>query len=86
MKLIVLGSGTGVPSLVRNAPGYFTEALGQELLLDCGSGTLLQMERVGKRYHTLDAVLMTHTHPDHIGDLESGKTRLAWISHKSTAE
>lgn len=69
MKLIVLGSGTGVPSLVRNAPGYFIEALGQEFLVDCGSGSLLQMERAGKHYRPLDAVFMTHTHPDHIGDL-----------------
>jgi ribonuclease BN (tRNA processing enzyme) len=69
MKLIVLGSGTGVPSLERNSPGYYLQALGQECLVDCGSGTLLQLERAGKRYSDLDVVFITHTHPDHIGDL-----------------
>lgn len=69
MKLIVLGSGTGVPSLQRNSPGYYLQALGQKFLVDCGSGTLLQLERAGKRYFELDAVFITHTHPDHIGDL-----------------
>ena len=69
MKLIILGSGTGVPSLDRNAPGYYLQALGQECLVDCGSGTLLQLERAGKSYASLDAVFITHTHPDHIGDL-----------------
>ena len=69
MKLIILGSGTGVPSLEKNAPGYYVQALGQECLVDCGSGTLLQLERAGKSYSSLDAVFITHTHPDHIGDL-----------------
>lgn len=69
MKLIILGSGTGVPSLQRNSPAYYLQALGQECLVDCGSGTLLQLERAGKRYCDLDAVFITHTHPDHIGDL-----------------
>lgn len=69
MKLIILGSGTGVPSLERNSPGYYLQALGQECLVDCGSGTLLQLERAGKHYFDLDAVFITHTHPDHIGDL-----------------
>jgi ribonuclease BN (tRNA processing enzyme) len=45
------------------------EAAGQELLIDCGSGTLLQLARAGKSYRSVDAVLVTHTHPDHIGDL-----------------
>jgi ribonuclease BN (tRNA processing enzyme) len=69
VNLIVLGSGTGVPSLTRNAPGYYVRALDQDILVDCGSGTLLQLERAGSSYRTIDAVFLTHTHPDHIGDL-----------------
>ena len=69
MQGIILGSGTGIPSLERNAAGYFLEAGGMELLIDCGSGTLLQMERVKKNFRTLDVVLITHTHADHIADL-----------------
>ncbi|MEN8129073.1 MAG: MBL fold metallo-hydrolase [Pseudomonadota bacterium] len=69
MKLIVLGSGTGVPSLERNAPGYYLKMLDRECLIDCGSGTLLQLERAGRSYQHIDAVFITHTHPDHIGDL-----------------
>ena len=69
MKLIVLGSGTGVPSLTRNAPGYYVRAADRELLVDCGSGTILQLERAALSYRTIDAVFLTHTHPDHMGDL-----------------
>jgi ribonuclease BN (tRNA processing enzyme) len=69
MRLTVLGSGTCVPSLKRNAPGALLEAADQKLLVDCGSGTLLQLERAGGSYRTVDAVFITHTHPDHVTDL-----------------
>ncbi|MEE9523254.1 MAG: MBL fold metallo-hydrolase, partial [Thermodesulfovibrionales bacterium] len=69
MRLIVLGSGTCVPSLTRNAPGYYLYAEGMHVLVDCGSGTLLQLERAGKSYRDIDAVFITHTHPDHISDI-----------------
>lgn len=69
IKLIVLGSGTCVPSLTRNAPGYYIEAEDYRILVDCGSGTLLQLERAGRNYKDLDAVFITHRHPDHFADL-----------------
>ncbi len=69
MKLIVLGSGTCVPSLTRNAPGYYMLEEGFEVLVDCGGGTLLQLERAGRSYKDIDAVFITHKHPDHFTDL-----------------
>ncbi len=69
MKVIILGSGTCVPSLNRNAPGYYLEAEGCRVLVDCGSGTLLQLEKAGMSYKDIDAVFITHAHPDHFADL-----------------
>lgn len=69
IKLTVLGSGTCVPSLKRNAPGYLLEADGFQALVDCGSGTLLQLEKAGRSYREIDAVFITHRHPDHFADL-----------------
>ncbi len=69
MKLIILGSGTCVPSLKRNAPGYYLEAGDCRILVDCGSGTLLRLEKAGKSYKDIDAVFITHRHPDHFADL-----------------
>jgi ribonuclease BN (tRNA processing enzyme) len=69
MKLTILGSGTCVPSLKRNASGYLLEAEGKEVLIDCGSGILLQLERAGKSYKDIDALFLTHGHPDHFADL-----------------
>jgi len=58
-----------VPSLKRNASGYLLEAEGKEVLIDCGSGILLQLERAGKSYKDIDALFLTHGHPDHFADL-----------------
>ncbi|MBF0184080.1 MAG: MBL fold metallo-hydrolase [Magnetococcales bacterium] len=69
MIVTILGSGTGTPSLQRQAPAYLLEVAGSRWLIDCGSGTLLQLERLHKPFHTLDGVWITHTHADHIGDL-----------------
>ena len=69
MKLTILGSGTCVPSLKRNAPGYLLEAGEFQALVDCGSGTLLQLEKAGRSYKEIDAVFITHRHPDHFADL-----------------
>jgi ribonuclease BN (tRNA processing enzyme) len=69
MKLIILGSGTCVPSLKRSAPAYYLEAEGRQILIDCGSGTLLQLEKLSKSYKDIDAVFITHPHPDHVAGI-----------------
>jgi len=58
-----------VPSLERSSPAYLLEAGGRQYLIDCGSGTLHQLMRAGTSCYYLDSIFITHTHPDHIGDL-----------------
>lgn len=69
MELIILGSGTGVPSLRRGSPAALLKAGDQSLLLDSGSGTLVRMLQAGVTYRDVDAVLYSHLHPDHVADL-----------------
>lgn len=69
MEIIILGSGTGVPSLKRGSPGFLIKADKQSILLDSGSGTLGKMLRAGVTYKEVDAVLYSHFHPDHSADL-----------------
>jgi ribonuclease BN (tRNA processing enzyme) len=69
MELIILGSGTGVPSLKRGSPGFLVKTENQSILLDGGSGTLVRMLQAGVTYKDLDSVLYTHIHPDHCADL-----------------
>jgi ribonuclease BN (tRNA processing enzyme) len=68
-ELIILGSGTGIPSLGRGSPGLLVFSDDSIVLIDSGSGTLRKMLEVGITYQDIDLLLYTHTHPDHVSDL-----------------
>lgn len=68
-ELIVLGSGTGIPSLRRGSPGLLLLSDSTKALIDSGSGTLRKMLDVGVTYRDVDMILYTHIHPDHVSDL-----------------
>jgi len=69
MELIVLGSGTGVPSRRRGSPAYALKAAGRLILLDLGSGACRALLRHDLNFSQVDVIALTHLHPDHIGDL-----------------
>ena len=72
MELIVLGSGVGVPTSRRSAPGLCVRVQNQPILFDSGSGTIYQLPKAGIDYHQIDYVFYTHVaHPDHINDLSA---------------
>lgn len=69
MKIIILGSGSGVPSLTRGAPGLAIKIDKQVLLFDSGSGTLNRLLRAKIDYRKLDYIFYSHFHPDHVAEL-----------------
>jgi len=78
MILRILGSGTGVPSLKRSAPSNYIKIGNKQILVDCGSGTLLQLEKAGLTYREIDIVCISHYHADHISDLNALIQALKW--------
>ncbi len=68
-ELILIGSGTGIPSLKRGSPGTLLISESSRILIDSGPGTLRRLLEVGLTYRDIDLLLYTHTHPDHIADL-----------------
>ena len=68
MRLTVLGSSASYASAGRACAGHYLEAAGARVLLDCGNGVLANLARV-EEPTSLDAVFITHHHPDHFGDL-----------------
>jgi ribonuclease BN (tRNA processing enzyme) len=68
-ELIILGSGTGIPSLRRGPPGLLIISETSKVLIDSGAGTLRTMLKTGITYRDIDLLLYTHTHPDHISEL-----------------
>jgi ribonuclease BN (tRNA processing enzyme) len=69
MELIVLGSGTGVPSLRRGSPAYAVRAVGRLILLDLGSGACRALLHHDLNFSQVDIIALSHLHPDHVGDL-----------------
>lgn len=69
MEIIIIGSGTSVPSLRRASPGIAVATGTHTLLLDSGPGTLRQMLRAGITINDIDAIVYSHFHADHTADL-----------------
>jgi ribonuclease BN (tRNA processing enzyme) len=68
MKLTVLGCSGSFPSARSPASSYLLEHDGHRIVLDLGSGALGALARHADPY-AVDAVLLSHLHPDHCADL-----------------
>lgn len=68
MKITVLGCLGAYPYKDQGTSSYLLEADGFSLLLDAGSTTLVNLEKHLDPM-TLDAVILSHYHYDHIADL-----------------
>ncbi|MBK8465409.1 MAG: ribonuclease Z [Chloracidobacterium sp.] len=69
MKLVVLGSGSTVPHAKRASSGYWLEASGGTLLLDCSASIGSRMAANSLDWPNLDAIWISHFHLDHCGGL-----------------
>jgi ribonuclease BN (tRNA processing enzyme) len=65
----VLGCDGSYPGPGGAASGYLVEGGGTRLWLDAGPGTLANLQR-HLPLSALDAVVVSHEHPDHCSDLE----------------
>lgn len=77
MQLTVLGASPVRPNPGRASSGHLLEVAGRRLLMDCGSGVLAQLlKRCSLR--DLDAIFISHAHPDHCLDLVNIRQSLAY--------
>ncbi|EKN70270.1 metallo-beta-lactamase family protein [Neobacillus bataviensis LMG 21833] len=68
MKLTVIGYWGGYPKQNGASSGYLLEHEGFQLLIDCGSGVLSKLQNIIQP-EELNAVIISHYHPDHIADI-----------------
>ena len=68
MRLTVLGSSASYSGPGRTCAGHFLEAAGARVLFDCGNGVISNLAKI-EDPTALDAVFITHNHPDHYADL-----------------
>ena len=69
IEITLLGTGSPIPDPNRAGPSTLVRAGGQVFLVDCGRGVLQRAAAVGVAASGLSALLLTHLHSDHIGDL-----------------
>ncbi|MEU8634501.1 MBL fold metallo-hydrolase [Amycolatopsis sp. NPDC048633] len=70
MRLTILGCSGSIPGPNTAASGYLVEAEGFLLGLELGNGTLAQLQAVADPFD-LDALVLTHLHPDHCADVSA---------------
>ncbi|MBO8163619.1 MAG: MBL fold metallo-hydrolase [Brevibacillus sp.] len=68
MQITTLGYWGAYPSANEATSGYLLQAGGHNILLDCGSGVLAQLQN-HIPLERLDAVCLSHYHADHLADL-----------------
>jgi ribonuclease BN (tRNA processing enzyme) len=69
MEILVLGSGTVTPSLERNAAGLLIRTSRLTVLVDIGPGIMRRLCEAHVDTKSIDAIFITHFHPDHVSDL-----------------
>jgi ribonuclease BN (tRNA processing enzyme) len=68
VKLTVVGCSPAWPNPGGAHSGYLLEAGGVRLLVDCGPGVLARLRASGG-WPRIDAIVISHFHLDHFGDL-----------------
>jgi ribonuclease BN (tRNA processing enzyme) len=68
-RLTVVGSGTCVATVERGSPAILIREEDRTFLVDCGPGTMGKLAKLGVDPEKIDALFLTHLHPDHVSDL-----------------
>jgi len=65
MKVTILGNNSALPAFGRHPTAQVVSVYGDLLLLDCGEGTQIQMQRFGLRWRNMQHIFISHMHGDH---------------------
>ncbi len=68
MKLTIIGCAGSFPGPEAACSAYLVEAEGFRLLVDFGTGSLGALQRYGVDMHSLNGIVLSHLHADHIFD------------------
>lgn len=71
MKIVILGTGTSVPSLNRSSSAYLLITEEQKILIDIGPSVVRKLLESGYTVNDVDVVMLTHFHVDHTADLST---------------
>lgn len=69
LDLCLLGTGGMMPLPYRWLTSLMTRYNGSSILIDCGEGTQISIQKEGRRFKQIDVICFTHYHADHISGL-----------------
>lgn len=81
LRVTVLGCSGSYAAPGGACTGYLVQTGGHNVLLDCGPGTLANLQE-HLPLAALDAVVVTHAHPDHWAELSVMRTAWRWVLHR----
>jgi ribonuclease Z len=65
MRVTILGNNSALPAFGRHPSAQVISVGGDLLLVDCGEGTQVQMQRFGLKWRKLKYIFISHLHGDH---------------------
>ena len=69
LEVTLLGTGGMMPLKNRALASAIVRHQGACVLLDCGEGTQVRIHDCGYSFKSIDAILLTHFHADHVSGL-----------------
>ena len=69
LEVTLLGTGGMMPLAERALASAMVRHQGKCILIDCGEGTQVQIHENGYSFKSIDAILLTHFHADHVSGL-----------------
>ena len=79
MRVTFLGTGVAVSVAGKSQQSLLVED-NRLVLIDCGFGAMLRLEQAGYSVTDLDAIVLTHFHLDHCGEL-MGILKARWLEN-----
>lgn len=64
-KVLILGSGSALPTSLRNPTSQYVFCNNRHILIDCAEGTQYQLRKHQIHFQRLDIILISHLHGDH---------------------
>jgi ribonuclease Z len=65
-ELVILGNSSATPTLNRFPTAQYLHALDHHILIDCGEGTQIQMQRYKIKKSKIKHIFISHIHADHM--------------------
>lgn len=65
MRVTILGNNSALPAFGRHPTSQVVSVYGEEIMIDCGEGTQIQMQRYGIKWRKVQHIFISHLHGDH---------------------